>query len=73
MVLRRRACLLVEKFWSRRSVSSLQPQLHLRVIRLTSGMRILRNPVFALFGSNSHLFLVFFLVLTDLEIDLCNR
>lgn len=46
-VLRRRACLLVEKFWSRRSVSSLQPQLHLRVIRLTSGMRILRNPVFA--------------------------
>lgn len=74
MVLRRRACLLVEKFWSRRSVSSLQPQLHLRVIRLTSGMRILRNPVFArVFGSNSHLFLVFFLVLTDLEIDLCNR
>lgn len=68
MVLRRRACLLVEKFWSRRSVSSLQPQLHLRVIRLTSGMRILRNPVFPrVFGSNSHLFLVFFLVLTDLE------
>lgn len=36
IILRRRACLLVEKFWSSRSVGSLRPQLHLQVIRLTS-------------------------------------
>lgn len=68
IILRQRACLLVEKFWSSRLVGSLRPQLHLQVIRLTSteprtristGNSVAGLSVFA----SSSLSFIFFIVL----------